>query len=63
MEQTDNCQRGEEREKWWKEGEGISQRTGMNDPWTWNNSVGLGVDGWVGWVGWRRAKGGKLGQL
>ena len=27
MEQTDNCQMGEEREDWMKEGEGISQRT------------------------------------
>ena len=46
--------RGEGR--WWEEGEGTSQRTCMNDPWTW--TVGAG-----GGAGRRRARGEKLGQL
>ena len=29
--------------KWQKEGEGISQRTCMNDPWTWTRDRGLTV--------------------
>ena len=28
---------------WWKEGEGISQRTCMNDSWTWTMKWGLTV--------------------
>ena len=35
---------------WWKEGEGISQRTCMKDPWTWT----------MGW-GWTVGAGGGLG--
>ena len=31
MEDPDSCQRGGGRENWWKEGEGMSQRTCMND--------------------------------
>ena len=45
MEDTDSCQRKEGRE-WWKEGEGTSQRTCRNDPWTgtteWRLIVGAG---------------------
>ena len=43
-----------------KEGEGLVQRTYMNDPWTWTMVWGLMVE-W-GQVGWRGAKGDKLGQ-
>ena len=37
--------------EWWKEGEGSSQRTYMNDPWTWTTTVwelSVGVGGGVG---------------
>ena len=49
---------GEEKEM--KEGEGISQRTYMHDPWTRTTVWGLseGAE-----AGWRGAKGEKLGQL
>ena len=30
---------------WWKEGEGTSQRTRMNDPWTWTRVWGLTMGG------------------
>ena len=47
----------------WKEGEGTSQRTCMNESWTWTTvwelTVGV-ADGW--WDGCRRAKGGNLGN-
>ena len=33
MEQTDSDQRGEGGGQWWK-GEGTSEKTCMNDPWT-----------------------------
>ena len=36
--------------KWWKEGEGISQRTCMNDPQTWTKLWGLTVGAGVGWA-------------
>ena len=54
--------RGEQcRGEWWKEGEGISQRTYMNDPWTWTTEWGLteGVRG--GLSGGEQRE--KLGQL
>ena len=31
-----------------KEGEGTSQRTHMNDPWTWTIMWGLTAGGWTG---------------
>lgn len=34
MEQIDSCQRGGRMGEWMKEGEGMSQRTYMNNPWT-----------------------------
>ena len=40
-----------------KEGEGISQRTCMNDPWTWTMVQGLTVGAGGGEAGHRRAKG------
>ena len=43
MEQTDSCLRGGRRREQWKEGEGTSQRTCMNDPWTWTMVWGLTV--------------------
>ena len=63
MEQTDSGQRQVGRRAWWNEGEGISQRTCMNDPWIWT-IVWDRLWEW-GWGGarWRRAKGEKLGQL
>ena len=45
-----------EREEWWKEGEGISLRTCMNDPWTWTT-----VCGWTVGVGSGLGKGGQRG--
>ena len=53
MKQTDSGQRGGERWVWWKEGEGISQRTYKNDPWTWAMVWGLtmGVGGGGGQKG------------
>ena len=50
---------GEEGEgEWWKEGEGISQRTGMNDSWTWTMERGLTVvkRGGLGGGGQKREK-------
>ena len=46
-----------------KKGEGSSQGTCMDDPWTWTTGQGLtvGTGGWVGGAG--RAIGKKLGQL
>ena len=57
--------RGEQcRGEWWKEGEGISQRTYMNDPWIWKmergltegGRGGLSVGGQIGknWDNWNR---------
>ena len=50
MEQTDRCKRGGGRwglvERW----EGISQRTYMNNPWTWTMVRGLTVGVGGGWV-------------
>ena len=40
MEQNDRDKGGE---LWWKEGEVTSQRTCMNDPWTWTMVWGLTV--------------------
>ena len=51
--------RGKGEGKWWEEGEGISQRTCINDTWTWTV---VGTD-WGGWARWRRTEGEKLGQL
>ena len=55
MEQTDSGQRGRGKGEWWKEGEGNSQRTSMNDPWTWTTVWGLtvGVGGGLGGRGQR----------
>ena len=54
--------RGEgRRRQWWKEEEGISQRTCMNYPWTWTTMWGLTVEWDMGWV--EEGKGEKLGQL
>ena len=39
------------RGEWWKEGEGISQRTCMNDPWTWTTVWGWMVGALGGWDG------------
>ena len=48
--------RGEEgRGIWWKEGEGISQRTRMNDSWAWTMERGLWARG-VEWVEGGREK-------
>ena len=49
--------------KLWKEGEGTSQRTCMNDLWMWTTGWGLtvGVGERVGWAGGSNGK--KLGQL
>ena len=59
VEQTDSCQQREVGR--WKEREGISQRTCMNDPWTWTTVWSLTRDMGLGWaVGSKR---GKLGQL
>ena len=59
MEQTDSCQRGG-RGDWMKDGEQISQRTFMQDPWTrtmiWGLAEGVGCG-----AGWRWAKGKKAG--
>ena len=38
---TESCRRGRGRGKGWKEGEGTSQRTCMNDSWTWTIKGGL----------------------
>ena len=48
--------------QWWEEGEGLRQRTCMNDPQTWTAVWELTV-GVRGWEEQRRAKGEKLGQL
>ena len=44
--ETDSDQRGRGGELWWKEGERTSQRTCINDPWTWTAvwelTVGVG---------------------
>ena len=51
MEQTDTVGGEEEGGEWGKEGEGIRQRTCMNDPWTWTTERRLtmgergGLDG------------------
>ena len=62
MEQTDSCRKGGRKRKWWKEGIGISQRTCMNDPWTWKMERGLTM-GKSDKLGVREEKGKKLGQL
>ena len=43
--------------KWWKEWEETSQRTCMNDPWTWTTGWGLTVG--VGMGREEESKGGK----
>ena len=43
MEQTGSCKRGDMSGEWWEEGEGTSQRTCMNDAWTWTMERGLTV--------------------
>ena len=45
--------------EWWKEGEETSQRTCMNDPWTWTTGWGLTVGAGLGWV--EECKRGKIG--
>ena len=40
--------------EWWKEGEGSSQRTCMNDPWTWTKGWGWTVGAGSGWEGGRQ---------
>ena len=44
--------------QWWKEGEGIGQRTCMNGPWTWTTVRGLNVGAGVGLGG-----GGQKGKV
>ena len=56
MEQTDNCKTVGGMGKWQKECEEISQRTYMNDPWTWT-MVWEMIVGAGGWAEQRRAKG------
>ena len=59
-EQTDSCQRKGSLGGWWKKGEESSQRTRMNDPWTWTTAWGWTVgDGGVGWM--EEDKGVKIG--
>ena len=50
MEQTESDQRGGGQGQWWKEGEGIRQRTCMSDPWTWTTGweLTVGVGGGIG---------------
>ena len=55
MDQTESDQRGGRRREWWKEGDGPSQRTCVNDPWTWT-MVWEWCESRV-WDGQRRAKG------
>ena len=43
MQQTDSEQRGGGRETRGEEGEGSSQGTGINDPWTWTTGWGMTV--------------------
>ena len=45
-----------------KEGEGVSHRTYMKDPWTWTTVWGLTMEVGVGGLD-GGGKGGKLGQL
>ena len=56
MEQTDSSKRGGGGRGWLIEGEGVSQRSYMNDPWTWTTVQGL--TGGAGVAGWEGAKGG-----
>ena len=44
-----------------KKRKGTSQRTCMNDPWTWTTVCGLTLEQNVGSV--KEGKGGKMGQL
>ena len=48
--------RGEEGGVMVDRGQGTSQRTCMNDQWTWTTGGGVTV-GVGAWAGWRRAKG------
>ena len=50
MEQTDTVGGEEEGGEWGKEGEGIRQRTCMNDPWTWTTVWGLTVGAGHEWA-------------
>ena len=62
MEQAGGYKRGERGGgDWFKEGEEISQRTYVNDPWTGTMVWGLTREWGSGWGEW--AKGEKLGQL
>ena len=61
MDRNDSYQRGRGQREWWKEGEGINQRTCMNDPCTWTTVWGLTVGAGVCWM--EEGKGGKLGIL
>ena len=61
MGQTELDQKCRGREIMGKEGERTSQRSCMNDPWTWTTEWGLTVAAGLGWV--EEDKGGKLGQL
>ena len=49
MEQTDSCQRKGGWEERWKERERSSQRTCMNDPWTWTMVCGWTAGAGVEW--------------
>ena len=61
MEQTDSCRMG--RGRWrLKEGEGISHRTYMKDPWTWMIERELIMEVGRG-LGRGGLKQGKVGQL
>ena len=57
MEQADDFKNKGGRGHWMKEGEGMSQRTYMHDPWTWAMICELPE----GVPGWRWAKGEKVG--
>ena len=54
-EHTDSCKREGRGGNWLKEGEGISQRTCMNNSWPWTTLCGLTESGRQ--AGWRGAKG------
>ena len=57
MEQIDSCKRSRGRWDGLKEGERISQRTCMKDPWTWTMVRGLIME-----VQGRLARGGRKGE-
>ena len=53
MEQIASCKKEGGRRGWVERSEGISQRTFMNDPWTWATVWGptVGVGCWLGGEG------------